>query len=125
MKDFEFITTDEYARISGRNLQGFKKNGLDWWVRQLNDLLRVKAERGYTSMAIPYDEDEITTISEETYDKPLPSSTHEAFVFLRKIEEEKKECLCKAVRDFMKDHQHIIEMDCVRNHCPHCGRKLV
>lgn len=107
MKDFEFITEEEWNVF-------IKLKPLSMQLGLIQKLLNEKVQKGYTSFTISLDKGYVSGTIKKP---PYCGDTHEAFVFLRKIEEEVEEC----VHDYTVYRKGgLINI----YYCPKCGKKL-
>ena len=113
MKDFEFITLKEYTEIWHENHT--KEEITD----ATNKLLNEKCQKGFTREHTSTVCLAINNVANHSLD------THEAFVFLREIEEE-KECDHTKIREEVvrtsEGNHRFIMREC--KFCPDCGKEL-
>lgn len=126
MKDFEFITEEEWEKYVRQPVDTSTVDCRFFF----NKLLNKKAEKGFTSYpCTEYEKDFICRHLGWEPSKGL-SDTHEAFVFLRPIEEEKPKCECETKRTKMtrnpQEDGSVILAHCEVDNkfCPECGEKL-
>ena len=113
MKDFEFITEEEWHRHGAPILH----QDAEYYRASLNKLLNEKAQKGVTELhARPP-----TIVCPKITGPKYGGETHEAFVFLRPIEDEKECVWCRLVEFgmsiFTGDPKDIDGWK-----CPECGK---
>ena len=118
MKDFEFITGEEWENLRETFL-GLQGKIVSRYA--VLNLLNEKAQPGYTSKSTFLNEDIVCSVVTEK--RRRGSDTHEAFVFLRPIEEE-VECDHKYTLSGYDCGQVTIDVKVKCNFCPLCGKKL-
>lgn len=120
MKDFEFITEEDLRDRFPGVVPGWQT--IPNLLQYINKLLNEKAGKGCCRVG---------TIDFICGDIPKnavrKSDTHEAFVFLRPIEEERPECKCRKLLEFVESMEKT-GVDDPRSHlvnfCPDCGNNL-
>ena len=132
MKDFEFITEADILKIHNEGGKYTTDSCHDRGAisRLVNKLLNEKSQKGWC--------DGDGTMSGQSYmcdepddpDEENKSDTHEAFVFLRPIEEEKETCVFSHKALIRENREYSREMipDNVNPKivafCPKCGEKI-
>ena len=120
MKDFKFITEEEFAACHTNN------HSLSAKVEAVNHFLNKKAQKGFTRVSegtvLPY-------ICNTVRGFDPNSDTHYVWIFLREFEEEKPKCDHRQTKPIAGHVQNIIEIiiDFKRDgwiECPKCGEKL-
>ena len=116
----DLINGNEIANIDIRNLT------CGQIADEVNKLLNEKGLQGFTRLETlePVDNDicDVVGTSRGTYD------THKTLVFLEPIKEEKVECYCVKIREYLKTLNDVISQGrhraCFVNYCPECGEAL-
>ena len=97
MKDFEFITKGELQLAGNWNFEDDQSQTNLYGL--INQLLNENAQKGFTSIS-GTGSFLCKAVCQDVGHK-ISKDTHEAFVFLRPIEEEKPECdTCAILRDW-------------------------